>query len=153
MQRFNDPAATVNPALVHTVEISEAHDARQFFTLWLKGEARNCAEWVAEHPGLVDRHDPAIYHVGAGNYGWMPAVYPQGPADGWSKHYHVDTPDKPVWADFAPYLDQIPEALQNVVYAAVGGHNGPAPETVEGDDDYDEDATDLEQEPDEEEEF
>ena len=54
----------------------------------------------------------------------MPAVYPAGPASGWSKHYHVDTAASPVWADFAPYLDHMPEALQYQIYTHISTREG-----------------------------
>lgn len=128
MRRFNDPGALVNPALVHTVEVSEAGDAQQFFTLWLKGGTKGelgaAAKW-AQSKGLLSNHKVEIYHAGAGNYGWLPQVWPGKESEGWSRHYHVDLAGPPVWTDFTPYVDQIPEALQDAVVGYLRGLAGP----------------------------
>ena len=104
---------------MHSVEVSEAHDARQFLTFWCKGQKPG-RTWAARH-GLPDRHDPAIYHVGPGNYGWLPGMFPGKESQGWSTHYHLDLPGAPSWADLEPYLDAIPTTIQAEVREYLNG--------------------------------
>lgn len=132
MERFNDPNAADNPALVHTVEVSTEAGGPHFFTLWVKGgtkgELGDAAKW-AKAAGLKSYHDTDVFHQGEGNYGWLPKVYPGKETQGWGRHYHVVLAAPACWADFAPYLDQIPEALQDAVYALVGPLRHPAAQT------------------------
>ena len=106
MKRYCDPDAERSAELIHSIEISESHDAKQFVTFWTKGQ-RLGNEW-AERVGLRSFHDPAVYHAGDGNYGWLPKMFPGKQNEGWSTHFHLDTPLPP---DISRFADQIPAAI------------------------------------------
>ena len=114
MIRISDPDSPATIWLVHTVEIGPT-----FITFWLKGQLPGRA-WAAKH-GLKDKHNTEVYHVGEGNYAWLPGVFPGKESQGWSQHYHVDLSAPPTLADFTPYLDETPPALHRMILGYFSG--------------------------------